>query len=198
MPEIPAFSPETVSTAPGMRLDLRPLAVSDTEAWIAHVRADLEHLGQHLGWPSRTIDPHTARRFIARYDAREGGRMLLLGAFARQSLTGGAVLMSYEPSTGSIEMGCWLIAELEGQGVARAMCQAALAFARNKSQVHRVEWRCASGNVRSRRLATRLGFTFEGRLRDAGLHLGQRQDLDLLSMIGPEIDAAVQSRPSLR
>lgn len=139
MPEIPAFSPETVSTAAGVRLDLRPLAVSDTQAWIAHVRADLEHLGQHLGWPSRTIDPHTARRFIARYDAREGGRMLLLGAFARQSLTGGAVLMSYEPSTGSIEMGCWLIAELEGQGVAGAMCQAALAFARNKSQVHRVE-----------------------------------------------------------
>ncbi|MDQ6730049.1 MAG: hypothetical protein M3022_07080 [Actinomycetota bacterium] len=57
------------------------------------MRADVEHLGQHLGWPSRTIDPDTGRRFIARYDAREAGRLLPLGAFARQSVTGGAVLI---------------------------------------------------------------------------------------------------------
>lgn len=194
MPEISAFSPETVSTAAGMTLDLRPLAASDTDAWIAHVRADLEHLGQHLGWPSRTIDPDAARRFIARYSDRDGGRMLLLGAFARQRLVGGTVLMSYEPRLGSVEIGCWVVTELEGQRVARGMCVATLAFARATLGAHRVEWRCATGNARSRQLAASLGFIFEGCLRDAGLHLGERQDLDVLSLVGFEIDAALQTR----
>ncbi|MEO8966776.1 MAG: hypothetical protein ABI355_04265 [Solirubrobacteraceae bacterium] len=74
MPEDSAFSSKTVSTAAGMRLDLRPLAVSDTEAWIAHVRADLEHHGQHLGWPSRTIDPEPDQRpDVERGPARNRG-----------------------------------------------------------------------------------------------------------------------------
>ena len=81
-----------------------------------------------------------------------------------------------------------------GRGWSASLCLETLRYAREDLLVHRVEWRSASENTRSRALATRLGFNFEGRLRDAGLHNGHRQHLDLLSLVGPEIDELLASR----
>jgi RimJ/RimL family protein N-acetyltransferase len=169
-------------------LVLRPIVPSDTDAWVTHVRQDAEHLGEFLGWPARTADPAVARQFITRYGEREAGRRLLLGVFNGTSLRGGAVLMSHDVAAGSVELGCWIASALEGRGVMRRVCIETLRYGRHDLLVHRVEWRTASGNARSRALATRLGFTHEGRLREASLHHDRRQHLDLFSLIGPEID----------
>ena len=177
-----------------LTLMVRPIEPSDTDAWVTHVRGELEHLGAFLGWPAATTDPSAARGFITRYAEQQSGRKLLLGAFDGPDLMGGTVLMSHDPLTGAVELGCWIAAALQGQGVVRHLCLETLRYAREDLLVHRVEWRTASENTRSRALATRLGFSFEGRLRDAGLHNGHRQHLDLLSLVGPEIDELLASR----
>jgi ribosomal-protein-serine acetyltransferase len=176
-----------------LRLLLRPIEPSDTDAWVTHVRDDLQHLGGFLSWPAATADPAAARGFISAYAEGQSGRKLLLGAFDGPALRGGTVLMSHDPLTATVELGCWITAALEGRGVVRQLCLQTLRFARQDLFVHRVEWTTASENTRSRALATRLGFSFEGRLRDAGLHNGQRQHLDLLSLVGPEIDELLVS-----
>jgi ribosomal-protein-serine acetyltransferase len=176
-------------------LMVRPIEASDTDAWVTHVRGELGHLGAFLGWPAATSDPSAARAFITRYAEQLSGRKLLLGAFDGPDLMGGTVLMSHDPLTGAVELGCWIAAALEGQGVVRRLCLETLRYAREDLCVHRVQWRTASENTRSRALAMRLGFSFEGRLRDAGLHNGHRQHLDLLSLVGPEIDELLASRP---
>lgn len=45
--------------------------------------------------------------------------------------------------------------------------------------LHRVEWRCAPGNLASRRVAERLGFTHEGTLREVFPVPEERQDLEV-------------------
>jgi RimJ/RimL family protein N-acetyltransferase len=187
-PAFPSFRPRESVFDENLRLVLRPIVPSDTDAWVTHVRGDAEHLGQFLGWPARTADPAVAREFITRYVEQEGGRRLLLGAFDGSGLTGGTVLISHDVSAGDVELGCWIVGMLEGRGVMHRLCIETLRYARHDLLVHRVEWRTASGNTRSRALANRLGFTFEGRLREAGLHNGRRQDIDLLSLVGSEID----------
>ncbi|HIF4729557.1 TPA: GNAT family N-acetyltransferase [Citrobacter amalonaticus] len=59
----------------------------------------------------------------------------------------------------------------------------------------RVEWKCDSLNLVSRRAAERLGFVFEGRFRQKIVRKGRNRDSDWLSMIDrewPECDRALQ------
>ena len=190
----PRFAHVTVPTRRGDTLTLRPAVQTDANGWAVHVRADLEHLGEHLPWPAQTATVAGADAFIGRYLRREDGRELLLVLDDGQSLVGGTVLMAYDPHTAAIELGCWIVRGHEGQGAMRGACLATIGHARRGRGAHRISWTVAAGNERSRALAERLGFRHEGRLREAAVHNGRRQDLDVLSLVGAEIDAALDGR----
>ena len=60
-------------------------------------------------------------------------------------------------------------------------------------EYRRYEWKCYSLNQPSRRAAERLGFTYEGRFRQAIVYKGRNRDTDWLSMIDTDWPA-VKSR----
>lgn len=60
----------------------------------------------------------------------------------------------------------------------------------------RVEWKCDTLNVASRRAAERLGFSWEGRFRQHMVRKGRNRDTDYLSMLDsewPQRDAAISA-----
>ena len=60
----------------------------------------------------------------------------------------------------------------------------------------RVAWRCDSTNLASRRAAERLGFTYEGRFRQAMTRKQRNRDTDWLSMIDgewPQVEHALSA-----
>ncbi|MEU9402396.1 GNAT family protein [Streptomyces sp. NPDC048242] len=77
---------------------------------------------------------------------------------------------------GAAEVGFWATREHRGRGY---MTEAALAAARwafTDVSVDRLEWRAEVGNLPSRAVAERVGFTMEGTLRAAVAHRGVRRD----------------------
>jgi ribosomal-protein-serine acetyltransferase len=172
---------------------LRALSAADAEVFALHIAADLERLSEFLPWPARTADTEGAADWLGRYDRSEDGRDLVAGVWAGPDLVGGIVLFQHHSAFGSIELGCWSVAAAEGKGVVRAACVEGLRHARRELGVERVEWHCDPRNTRSRALAGRLGFRFEGTMRSSYVLRGERCDTDLLSLVGAEIDTVIDT-----
>ena len=180
---------ETRAAAP---LRLRALTPDDAEALARCVAPDVAHLSEHLPWAEAAAQPAGARAWLAGYASGRDGRVLVAGAFDGDEIVGGATLLHHEPDTASIALGTWATSAVEGLGVARAACRAMIAYARTELHVERVAWTSTTVNPRSRALAERLGFRYEGTLRSAYVLHGRRYDLDVLSLVGAELDAAIK------
>jgi ribosomal-protein-serine acetyltransferase len=177
---------ETRSPRP---LRLRTLTPADAGAVARHAAADIEHLRQHLRWPEPASDPAGAREWLELYVRGDDGRVLVAGVFDGDEIVGGALLLHHDLEFSTIELGCWAASAVQGMRVARAACEALIAYARTELHVERIEWRCTTVNQRSRALAERIGFRHEGTLRSDFVMRGERYDSDVLSLVGAEIDA---------
>ncbi|MGM7665520.1 GNAT family N-acetyltransferase [Microbacterium sp. A93] len=94
----------------------------------------------------------------------------------------GSVSAQLDRYSGTGELGYWLDADMEGRGIAQRACQELITdmFA---DGIARVEIRTAVHNVRSIRLAERLGFEREGTLRSA-LPVGDvRHDMAVFGLL---------------
>lgn len=177
-----------LDTGAGEPLTLRRLTVADAEPFAEHIAGDLPRMSTYLSWPDRTATSAGAGPWIDRYEKGHDGRVLAAGVWAGQRLVAGAVLFGYDAANATVELGCWTTTGFEGQGVASACCSMVIAVARRVLLAERVEWHSTPANVRSRRLAERLGFHYEGTLRSNYLLRGERIDTDVLSLIGHELD----------
>lgn len=173
---------------------LRRLTSADADAFARQVVRDLDHFGEFLPWPEVARTPRGAAEWLGRYERAEDGRVVAGGAWRDGELLGGALLLAHEPERRSVELGVWAAAAVAGSGLAGACCRELLRVARTALGAERVTWQCDTRNVASRRLADRLGFRFEGTLRSCYVLREERLDLDLLSLVGAEIDAALPGR----
>ena len=139
----------------------------DTAAWIGRMLAS--HAREPRGWS---------------------------GVFRRGVLVGAIGVAEVELQKQSAQIGYYLAADACGRGLATMACRALLAHLFEEVGIHRVELRMAATNDRSIRLAQRLGFTCEGRLRDADVYDGQRRDLLVFGMLAPDW-AATPARPTV-
>ena len=171
-------------------VELRTLTAEDAGPFAEHIASDLDRLKEHLPWPATTATSAGAERWLGAYERGEGGRVLAAGAWSRGVLIGGAVLFRHDVPQHNVEIGCWVVAAGEGRGVALAACRTLLGVAVDTLHVERVEWRTTNANVRSRYLAEKLGFRYEGTLRSNYVLDGARCDTVVLSLVGGEITRA--------
>jgi ribosomal-protein-serine acetyltransferase len=79
------------------------------------------------------------------------------------------------PFSATADLGYWIDADYERKGLAARASRALVAAAIAELALRRIELRTSVDNVRSRALAERLGFIFEGTL-PAGLRFKNRSD----------------------
>lgn len=128
--------------------------------------ANREHLRPFLPWVPKMQAVSQTESFIkmgleqfARHDGFQAG------IFLNGELVGMAGLHYVRWDTERTEFGYWLSEHAQGQGIATRVVQALCRYCFDELGLGRVEIRCAPGNVRSRRVPERLGFTQEGVLR---------------------------------
>lgn len=82
-----------------------------------------------------------------------------------------------------VEIGYWIATAFQGQGIITDACRAAINHAFCEWKLNRVEIHCAVGNEKSCAIPKRLGFQFEGLLREAQLVNGKYLDINIYGML---------------
>ena len=154
------------------RLIIRPYQESDAAAYYEVCQRNKAHLAVYeADNPLHEVETVVQAQALVR-DFAEGWRKRSVfffgvwekssGAFAAQIYLG--VVNSTLPE---FELGYFADCAREGQGYVREAAQAVLGFAFEHLQAQRVRLSCNETNVRSWRLAERLGFVREGYLRES-------------------------------
>ena len=165
----------------GDGIELRSWSLEDAPEIFAMVDANRDHLRAWLDWVDRTVSPLQITEFIEkvrrRDDAREGN-----GIYVNGTLVGSAGL-SWATEEMQGEIGYWLAAGAQGQGLVTRAARALTTYGFDEVRLHRMTIKAAVENTRSRAVAERLGFVQEGVLREGGDTGVGRVDLVMYGLI---------------
>jgi ribosomal-protein-serine acetyltransferase len=148
----------------GDGIEIRTLTPDDAEAAFALVERNRDRLRPWMIWEPQTKTVDDSRAFIVRSLASETD-VEANGIWVDGRLAG-TMGLRIDPSDSAAEIGYWIGGEFEGRGIITRACRRFFAFAFDELGLHRMELSAATGNVRSRAVAERLGMRQEGVLRD--------------------------------
>ena len=185
--------PPVVRTA---RLVLRRQRPEDAPLIKEAVDTSLAHLLASVAWAQAepTPLPVLAERLAgsaAAFDAGDAWALTVLDAAETRALGGVGLEPAESPlaalvGPNAVEGGYWLRADATGHGYATEAIAALAELAFGRLGARRVELRCDARNEPSRRVAERVGFVLEGRLRSAFLDPGGQPADELVFALIPD------------
>jgi ribosomal-protein-serine acetyltransferase len=151
------------------------------------VDANRAHLRRWLPWLDLTACLEDSRRWIDHAREQYANREAVnLGIWHRHELAGVIGLDTVDWGNRTSTMGYWLAASCQGQGLCTRACRALVGHALGDMGLNRVEIHCAPDNLRSRAIPMRLGFTLEGRLRQAEWLYDHFVDHDVFGLLAAD------------
>ncbi|MCC6462251.1 MAG: GNAT family N-acetyltransferase [Saprospiraceae bacterium] len=170
---------------------LEPLAVHHAEPLFQLVEANRAHLRSWLTWVDHMQSPGHFERFIKgaqeRAAARQESSFLLI---YKNEIAGRAGIYQLDHQNQTGALGYWLGAAFQGKGLVSSACRRLLAHGFEELQLNRLEIRCGTGNLKSKAVPERLGFTLEGIVRQGEKLHDSFIDLFLFSLLKEEWQAA--------
>jgi ribosomal-protein-serine acetyltransferase len=170
---------EPIRVGPDLRLD--PVEISQARSIFDLVDADRARLDARLPWVKGTLTVADTLAFIegsmqrTRRDG-DGDWAIVATSEGRSEIVGVIGLHSFQPARHRTAIGYWISRRHEGHGlVTRSV--AAVVDHLFRMGIHRAEIHVAIDNLRSRAIAGRVGFQFEGVSREAEWLHGEPVDL---------------------
>ena len=142
-----------------------------------------------LPWCHRDYSMEESLEWVLRSGKQwDDGREFHFGIFHSPSgaFVGGVGLNEFRPEHRLANLGYWVRSPWVGRGVATAAAHLAAQFGFEELLLGRIEILAALGNMRSQRVALKLGALREGVLRNRLVVHGQAHDAVVFSLIGSE------------
>jgi len=171
---------------PGIWGGLRPLSLADA----ADIYALTHGAERDATWREMKVGPFDD---LAAFEAHiaellaDGSRAFFTVVDPGGRALGWLCLMEVSRPHRSVELGYVLYGTpLQRTTLATEAFYLVMAYIFEELRFHRLEWTCTETNVRSRRAADRLGFVFEGIMRDKLVLKGKTQNIALYSLLATE------------
>lgn len=176
MPEMnPHHIADRFHLAPGVHA--APVALGDAIPLANLISTNVAHLAAYLPQVGALAHPETAREHLdVALAARAEGSLYEWHIFSEGVLCGAVRVNHVEAAHRKAAIAYYIGGNYQGKGLATLAVRAVLEWAFAQLGMNRIELRCASSNLASQSLAKRLGFTWEGMLRQAELLNGEFVD----------------------
>jgi ribosomal-protein-serine acetyltransferase len=153
----------------------------------AVVERERTYLREWLPWVDLTTEiEHTAnfiRTSLEQFASNDG---FSAGFWSGNEFIGGIGTHKIDWLYRRVEIGYWIAQGFQGRGIVTDASRAVIDHAFEEWQLNRVEIHCAAGNEKSCAIPKRLGFQWEGLLREAQLLNGEYQDIHVYAMLARE------------
>lgn len=149
-------------------ITLRTLEAEHAESVYSLVDEHREHLQRWLPWVEQQENIDSVRSFIEYAEEQlKTNTGMHVGMWYQNELAGVIGIPRIDWPNKTLSFGYWLAEPYQGHGIVTRSLSFLLTFVITELNINRIEIRCAPANVRSRNIPERLGFTEEGRLREA-------------------------------
>lgn len=173
--------------------DLRFLETRHAAELLHFVEGSRAHLDEYLGWTRGMNSVEDAEKFIKRGMTRYAEDELpYVGVWQDNVMAGGILFFPLESRIQATEIGYWLGQGFTGRGLMSRAVVAMMSYCFDALQLNRVALGADVNNTRSRALAERLGFAYEGTRRNAWLLGDQWVDIAFYAMLQADWQAHPQ------
>lgn len=163
------------------------------EDYYSLIDANRERLAEWFGWVEPTQSHEDVREFIDEaLKLHEENGEVAAGIWYKGQPAGFACVCHIDTQNNIGEIMYWLGEGYEGEGIITKACRALLDYAFFDLDLNRVKVRIRVGNEPSKAVAERLGFTYEGTLRQSEYHNDEYFDMELYSMLRDEWAASFE------
>jgi RimJ/RimL family protein N-acetyltransferase len=170
------------------RLHLRPFQPSDVDG-VYRACQDPE-IQRWTSVPSPYRHEHAVdyvTRMVPAAWANSSGAAFAVLDSTSADLLAAVGLSGFDPATESAALGYWCAPWARGQGVTTEAAAAVCRWGFGVLDLGLIEWLAEVGNLASRRVAEKVGFTVEGTLRLRLVHQGRRVDAWVGSLLPGEV-----------
>ncbi len=151
------------------------------------IMENYDHLRKWVPWlPDGYNIESTRSAYEEAFAAARESRNLWLLIKYKNRFVGGTGLNKFDFPNRTTEIGYWLSAEYEGNGIISRSCKALIEYAFDDLGFNRIEIKCAVENKKSRAIPEKIGFTEEGVLREAEWLYDHFVDWTVYSMLAKD------------
>jgi ribosomal-protein-serine acetyltransferase len=168
---------------------LRVLGTEDARELFDLTEANRPYLRRWLPWLDAVTSEADTRVFLATIvKQRESGRGPVFGIVHRYALAGVVGFHPIDRVHRIGDIGYWLAEDTQGAGIMTQCCRFVVRYGFLTLDLNRIQIAAATGNGRSRAIPERLGFKFEGILRERENLYGTFVDHAMYALLRSEFD----------
>jgi ribosomal-protein-serine acetyltransferase len=160
---------------------LQPPSEGDAPEIASAVRASLDTLTPWMPWATPAYSADTAVQWMTA--ARAGGQQPFVIRDPNGAIVGACGLQQADVANRCIQVGYWLATAHTGRGYMTRAARLVIAYALGELGYHRVEILISVENLRSQRVAERLGTRLETTLTERIAVAGAWHDAHLYSIV---------------
>lgn len=157
---------DLLSLHPSDEIELRIVNENDATTYYGVIDKNRSRLKQWLGWLDRTNSVEDIKSFIqVGLDGFKAKKVFRFGIYFSGEFSGIIELQSVDYINRMSEIGYWLADGYEGKGIMSQSVIALMDFAFNTLNLNKIVLEIATKNLKSNKLANRIGFKKDGVLR---------------------------------